>query len=147
VFLNNTAQRNLFKTVTDGAKQAIHYLRESGSNYTGPPNFVILKEKIASEYYGFGMAVNSFMFKAYNDKVAQLHESGIIEWIHRIFKPKKPIITDKRVSLSLDHLMIWFKLWIGLLLAASLAFFAEFWIGKFKEVLKKKGNRSLSRNS
>jgi hypothetical protein len=71
------------------------------------------------------MPVNSFIFKAYFDLIAQLHESVIIEKILSMFQTPKPFITDDRVALSLDHLMVWFKLWIGLLLIASLAFFAE----------------------
>jgi hypothetical protein len=139
--LNGTQWDDLSNTVADGAKLAIHYWRESGSIYGGPPNYVILKEKIASEYFGFGMAVNSFIFKAYGDKIAQLHESGIIEWIFRKYKPKNPPIDDNRVALSLDHLMIWFKLWIGLLLIVSVVFSVELLIGKFQKVLKKKRRR------
>jgi hypothetical protein len=116
VLLNEKAMEALYQTVNDGAKQAIHYSRESGSSYNGPKNYEILKETILSEYYGFGMGVNNFIFKPYTDKLAQLQESGIIERILRIFKPKKPITSDNRVALSLDHLMIWFKLLIALLL-------------------------------
>jgi hypothetical protein len=133
---NQNQLKNLFETVTDGGKQAIHHIRESGSRYHGPPNYVILKEKIASEYYGFGIPVNSFMFKAYYEKVSQLQESGIIKWIHRKFNETKPIVNDDRVALSIDHLMIWFKLWIGLLLITSVVFLAEIWIGKCKAVLR-----------
>jgi hypothetical protein len=90
--------------------------------------------------------VNSFMFKAYNDKVVQLLESGIIEWFLRMFKPRKPIVDDYRVALSLDHLTIWFKLWIGLLLVATSVFLAELFIWKFKQVFKKKENVAKLKN-
>jgi hypothetical protein len=106
-----------------------------------PKNFEVLKEKISSDYFGFGMGVNSFMFKAYRDIIAQLHESGMMELFHRLFIPIKPIIDDDRVALSLDHLMIWFKLWIGLLLIVSVVFFAELLVGKFQKRSKKMRRR------
>jgi hypothetical protein len=141
VLLNKTEQQILQNSVTDGAKQAFHYLRETESTYI-PKNFVILKERITSDYFGFGTSVNSFIFKAYGDKLSQLVESGIIEWILRGLKLS--ITKDEPVALSLNHLIIWFKLWIGLLLVASVVLSAELWIRKFQEALKEKGKRNPS---
>jgi hypothetical protein len=142
VLLNEAEMEALYKTVSEGTKSAVHYIQETGSRYDGP--YVILKEKIITNYYGFEMPVNSFMFKPYSDKVSQLKESGIIDWIHSKMRPKKPNIADNRVALSLDHLMVWFKLWFALLLVACVAFFAEIFVGKCKKVSKKSRNPQSS---
>jgi hypothetical protein len=62
---------------------------------------------------------------ALNEKVVQLQESGIM----RIFYNNEAIKAVKEesdpVPLSIDHLSIWFKLWMGLLMVAVFFFVAE----------------------
>jgi hypothetical protein len=73
--------------------------------------YVVLKEKILSDLVGFVMDTHSFMIEAYNDKIVQLIESGIIGFIwKRINRNYHRTDDSDQTSLSLDHLLIWFIL-------------------------------------
>jgi hypothetical protein len=74
--------------------------------------FVVVKEKILSDLEGIFLQPKSFIFDSYHDKAVHLVASGIV---------------------SIDHLLIWFQLWAGLLLVAVLFFLAEVLSRKFQK--------------
>jgi hypothetical protein len=76
--------------------------------------------------------------EAYLDKVKHLVESGIIENMMSYLKPRKQFKNDDPVALSIDHLLVWFQLWAGLLLISILFFSLEILMAKIAKVLMKK---------
>jgi hypothetical protein len=64
--------------------------------------------------------------EGYLNKINQLVESGIIEKMISYLKPSNRPEDEGHVALSIDHLLIWFQLWAGLLLIAVLFFLLEF---------------------
>jgi hypothetical protein len=105
----------------------------SGATYDGPSSFVPLKEKIISDYFVIMEQSRHFFLDVLNDKIVQLHESGIMGKLIEIPKPMENISNSDPVSLSLDHLLIWFQLWLILLLIAACFFFAEVLAGRCKK--------------
>lgn len=95
----------------------------------GLMTFTVLKERIISDLVGFEMAMNSFMYKAYNDKIIQITEAGFSEKIAEVSLPKQEE-SDTQISLSLDHLLIWFQLWGCCLLVSALVFIFEVFMSK-----------------
>jgi hypothetical protein len=91
-----------------------------------------------SDFSGLFISTNSLMRESYLDKIMQLVESGIIENIMSYYKPEKQSKDDEPVALSIDHLLIWFQLWAGLLLIAVLFFLLEILVAKIAKFLKKK---------
>jgi hypothetical protein len=125
------------KNLTDGSKKAtfvgfggIEYMKE------GNPTFVVLKDKIISDCMSFETTANFYLFNAFNEKITQMVESGIMEWVLRQ-KASKPEESEP-VELSLDHLSIWFKLWAGFLLIASVAFVGEVLTQKILSFVRKR---------
>jgi hypothetical protein len=92
-----------------------------------------LKQKIISDLTGFVMDTHNFMIEAYNDKIVQLFESGIIEIIWKMMHKNYPI-DDDRKALSLDQLHMWFILWGGLLLIAVASFIIEILVWKLQKL-------------
>jgi hypothetical protein len=68
----------------------------------------------------------------------QLIESGIIDNILSYFKPKERFENDEPTQLTLDHLLIWFQLWMGLLSIAVTSFFFEFLMTKIGKIAMRK---------
>jgi hypothetical protein len=91
---------------------------------------------VLTDQVGFAFPVNHFMFKAYNNKIVQMIEGGLIEFfseqamnsvrqIHNL-KHSWMVITAKiDVALGLDHIGIWFLICAFLLGFATLSFFVE----------------------
>jgi hypothetical protein len=98
-------------------------------------NVVVVEEKIISDYLGFKLPPNFFMFKSLNDKIVQLQESGIMGKFLN-FEVKKAAKEEiDPVPLSIDHLSVWFKLWIGLLMVTCLTFIVEILVVKFQGII------------
>jgi hypothetical protein len=106
-----------------------------------------LKEVVMTDHYSFILFANIFMFEPFSRKVSQLIDSGIaMRNVDEHLKFKKPIDTDdEKRKLTLDHLGIWFIIWLLSLGIATLCFALEFccsWFmtrltAKFREYLKK----------
>jgi hypothetical protein len=101
--------------------------------YLTTAKFVVVKEKILSDLEGIFLQPKSFIFDSYHDKAVQLVESGIVEYNLAKSKSKKQVKSSGPVALSIDHLLIWFQLWAGLLLVAVLFFLAEVLSRKFQK--------------
>jgi hypothetical protein len=108
----------------------------SGYTYIGPSSFIPLKEKIISDYGVIWLPIRHFITDVLNDKIVQLHESGIMGKLMEIPKPKENITDNDPAALSLDHLGIWFKLWLGLVLIAISFFLVEVFLGKVQQVVR-----------
>jgi hypothetical protein len=129
VALENNSFWDFRKSLTDGTNSAMiinslaqYFFRVEDKE---PQPYVLLKEKIISDYVGVLMQTNHFLFDAYNENVVRMTESGIMQKIIEERKPK-PFEDDQQIALSFEHLLIWFKVWIGLLLIASVVFIVEF---------------------
>jgi hypothetical protein len=105
--------------------------------------YAILKEKIITDYSGFLIYTNIFLFDEYMDTVMYLVESGIIEKIAKTYVKKDEPKDDENVALSIDHLLIWFQLWAALLLIAVLFFLVEIFVAKVAKILMKKAVKAL----
>jgi hypothetical protein len=104
------------------------------------PTYVVLKEKIISDCIAIVMPANSFLLNAFNERITQMIESGIMEKIFRT-EAKKPE-ESQPVVLSIDHLLIWFMLWAGLLLIAGAVFVCEVIARKLPKIIKKSSKTS-----
>jgi hypothetical protein len=93
----------------------------------GKAKFAILEEIVLSDHWGFRFEVNSFMYEPFNRKIVQLVESGLADVIVKnATKIWRNIETeDEHVPLAIDHLAVWFYLWLILLGIALLAFSLE----------------------
>jgi hypothetical protein len=105
---------NWDKKLSEQPRSALFSTKISGLYYTGPSFFIPLKEKIISDYVVIWLQYRHFITDVLNDKIVQLHESGIMAKLMEIPKPKENISDSDPMPLSLDHLLIWFKLWLGL---------------------------------
>jgi hypothetical protein len=133
LLLNATDKWTFYRNLTDGSKRAL-FTDTQGLAYfqkviapKEPPTYIVLKEKIISDYLGIEFPMNHFLFDAYNDKIIQMTETGILQ---KILEPEKhkPVASDDPVPLSLDHLSIWFLLWIGMLLITAFVFLGEVFV-------------------
>jgi hypothetical protein len=120
--------------LTDGSKSATFtdYYGVLEIRNEEKPTSVVLKEKISSDCIALRMPTNFYLFKAINEKITQMIESGIMEKILGKETEKSA------VALSIDHLLIWFKLWGGFLLVASAAFVGEILTRKFLCLIRKR---------
>jgi hypothetical protein len=138
-------------SLTDGSKRAFLSIPEDVEDYKNSslsrgihlPNFAVLKEKVISDYVGISFPTNHFMYDVYNEKIAQLVESGIVQNFLDSSKPKKPIENDKRVPLSVDHLLIWFQLWMGLLVASIVVFLLEASMWRIRKIVMEEAVKTL----
>jgi hypothetical protein len=96
-----------------------------------------------SDFSGLLVSTDSVLREGYLDKIMQLVESGIIENIMSYNKSKERPKNDDPVVLSIDHLLIWFQLWAGLLLIAVLFFLVEILVARIAKVLMKKAMKEL----
>lgn len=85
-----------------------------------------LKEKIISDYNGFMLAPNSFMFDSLNRKVVQFVESGLAQkFVSKYFDTKKVAELNGPKVLTLDHLSAGFFVWLACLVVAIVGFVCE----------------------
>jgi hypothetical protein len=118
------------KLLVDGAKNAIitdsNWLNNLTNTLNGKLNPTTLNEKILSEYWGFGFSPKNFIFDSFNKIIVKLVESGISEKIIKDHKKElTPEIVEEHIVLTIDHLLIWFQIWLVCLILASFAFFLE----------------------
>jgi hypothetical protein len=133
----------LEQNLSDGSKKAM-VVHSMAPEETKDKTFVLLKEKIITDTYGIAFYTNSDFRESYMDKLLQLTNSGIVEKIRRdIEDPPKPPIHAENIRISIDHLLIWFQLWAGLLMVAVLFFLLEILVAKIATVLMKKALRAL----
>jgi hypothetical protein len=121
----------VIELLADGSKRAFltdrDWYEELEYEAGGTENFTILEEIVLSDHWGFRFEANNFMYDAFNRKIDQLVESGLadliiknvtVEW--RDIEPD-----EKHVALTIDHLSVWFYLWLILLAIALLVFILE----------------------
>jgi hypothetical protein len=135
--VDNATGWNIQKNLTDGSKMAtfVDYYGAYGAVDEENPTYVVLKEKITSDCIAIVMPANFFLLNAFNERITQMIESGIMEKIFRT-EAKKPEESQPAV-LSFDHLLIWFMLWAGLLLIASAVFVGEVLARKLSNFFRK----------
>lgn len=90
----------------------------------GQVDFAQLSERIISDHIGFVLPKHSFIFKAFNRKLNQLVEGGLIEKLTKSKVQIKPEESEP-TQLSLDHLEIWFQTCFVLLCFAIFSFIIE----------------------
>lgn len=101
-------------------------LRKVSSNLNHHPPWSLLKEKIISDFKGFWLRKNSFMYQPMNRKVVQFFESGIAS--HEVSKYRyiKKFEDDSGPKvLTLEHLDAGFYIWLVCIAAATLVFILE----------------------
>ena len=80
-------------------------------------------------HVGFGTH-HDFLYSTFDGKIKRLVESGFfVHWIDRYLSHpsvQAPEPEDNRVVLTMDHLMVGFIIWLGMLTIASVAFIAEY---------------------
>lgn len=94
----------------------------------GQFKYTQLKERIMSAEVGFVFHVNHFFFKAYNRKMTQMVEGGLFEFYKAHADSSKiPVImkSDERITLTMDHIGVWFVIWSVGLSVAILCFLIE----------------------
>jgi hypothetical protein len=138
------AYQVLHRNLIDGSKRALITEVSLLQPLPDPKNstYAVVKQKIFSDPTGISIYANSFLHQSYLDKIMQLVESGIIENIMSYLKPRNLPKDDERVALSIDHLLIWFQLWAGLLLVAVLFFLLEILFVKTAKVWMKKNTEN-----
>ena len=106
-------------------------------NYNKKPGdrlyFHQLEKKIVSYnvYIAFHLGPD-LLFPTFDWKIKRLVESGFfVHWIDRYLshpsvQAPKPEPDDDKIVLTMDHLMVGFTIWLGMLLIASVVFIAEF---------------------
>lgn len=112
----------------------------------GTFKYTRLEEKIISDHYGFMFTVNHFIFKALNSKVVQLVESGIADRNVKDFCSRcksRGGDNDEPAVLTLDHLGIWFLIWIGFMIVCFVSFLGEL----VTDARKKRPNQILRSSS
>lgn len=90
------------------------------------PPYSVLNEKVISDYVGFAMKANNFVFAPMNRKVAQFIESGLARIIVDKYLCNKRFadVSGPKV-LSLEHLNAGFMVWIALVIVSICAFICE----------------------
>jgi hypothetical protein len=116
-------------------RSALLYGMLNEAHYNAPPHNIVLKEKITSDYAIVTLNSRHFFADVLNDKIVQLQESGIMAKFIKIWKPRKSSNDSDPVQLSLDHLLVWFKLWLGFILIAACFFFAEVLVKKAQKIM------------
>jgi hypothetical protein len=131
---------SFLSNLTHGSNRAQLLITLNTKNFDDTENYKCLDEKIICEQLGIKLPLNHFMFDALDDKIVKLTESGIIENIVKgTFSPKQN--DAEPTVLQLDHLLIWFILWIALLLITTFMFFGEVLVGKVFKFRKKKASK------
>jgi hypothetical protein len=139
---------DFYGNFTDGSNRALLVHTEVFKHYQNlaaidnKSNFVVLKQKVISDFAGIFMEINNYMFDVLNDKVTQLVESGIIDKFLKTSNP--PQDRNDPIVLSLEHLQTWFILWLGILLLAGFFFFAEVLFSKAQKYLKRNQVETLN---
>jgi hypothetical protein len=128
--------------ITDS--EYLSYLEKSSNE---SKKFTKLDEKILSNHWGFEFMKNTFIFKAFNRKVVQLVEAGIADLI---VKDETSVnhrsSDDEPEKLSLDHLGVWFNIWLVLLTAAALCFLVEFVVSRCRGSASKVSIIEINKN-
>ena len=79
-------------------------------------------------YVGFSPE-HDFLYSTFDWKIKRLVEGGFFAlWIDKYlsdFSLRKPNPEDNKVVLTMDHLMVGFTIWLGMLLVASVAMIVE----------------------
>jgi hypothetical protein len=102
-------------------------------------NFTVLNEKVLTNYQGFLFFNFDFIFKAFNQKIVQMLEGGILKFIvDKEAPPMKQVeYPDVPIVLGLHHLGVWFHIWAVFLCVALLFLFLEFIALKVQKVFVK----------
>jgi hypothetical protein len=121
----------LIELLVDGANKAYvtdrDWYEELEYGSEGTANFAVLEEIVLSDHWGFRFEVNHYMYDAFNRKIVQLVESGLADVLvkNATKKWRKVEAEEEHVALTIDHLAVWFYLWLILLGIALLAFIVE----------------------
>jgi hypothetical protein len=108
-------------------------------NSKGNFRYLVLAERILSDHWSFIFEDrNNFMFEAFNRKVLQLVESGIAAKIiedSTKFR-ETPELHEPKV-LTLNHVGVWFVIWLCFLCGAAAVFVVELLVNKMLEKVYK----------
>lgn len=100
------------------------------------PRFSPLKERIISEYIGFAVNDNSFMFHSINKFVVRCVESGLSNYIMSRYQVLKNYSDDVEPKvLTLEHLSAGFCVWLACIAVACIAFFMEICFKKISTII------------
>lgn len=90
------------------------------------PIFSVLKEKVITDYCGFSMPTNAFMFESINRKVVQFVESGLAEELMKKYQWKNILHEEGGPKvLTFEHLHAGFSVWLASCAIAVLVFLCE----------------------
>lgn len=102
--------------------------------YSDPkdPPHTKLKEKVITDYIGFGLFPHSFMHQVMNRRVVQFVESGLAQKAIRRYRRRlqKHASDDGPQVLSLEHLKAGFCIWLACIAVAVFAFLCERYLVK-----------------
>jgi hypothetical protein len=132
---------SIFDLLSDGSNTAFvtdsEFLSFLEKSSNGTQKFTKLSEKILSNPLGFQFISNDFMFKPFNQKIVQLVESGIADMIIKNESSfTRKYVEEEPPPLTLDHLGVWFEIWIVMLSVAGLSFIVELGLEFLKDQCK-----------
>lgn len=106
-------------------------LREMTNGLQESPPWSLLKEKIISDYRGFWLDRNSFMYDPMNRLVERLVESGTAQHIVNQYNHIKKFAEDSGPKvLTLEHLKAGFCVWLVCSSVAMIGFLCEKCFGR-----------------
>lgn len=129
---HDTYESSLDVLLADGVKKAVitdtNHVSSLAKLSNGTFKYKIMKEKIISDHLSFIMVdPNNFLRKTFNHKMQQLVEAGIAKKIvNDATKTFKLVGAEGPEILTLNHLEVWFIIWLYGLLVALLVFVVEF---------------------
>ena len=131
--LLNDGQNNLVNYLPDGSNRCL--ISDSvwvvflTSFAKGNYDYIRMNEKILSDHYSFMFPPNHYMFEAFDSKVCQMIEGGIIDFAIKSFpifdKHRDKSSEGEHKILTMEHLGIWFNFLIGLLLLSTSVLIVE----------------------
>jgi hypothetical protein len=131
---------SLTNLLVDGSNRAFvtdrDWYEELEYALNGTAKFAILEEIVLKDHWGFRFEVNNFMYNAFNRKIGQLVESGLADvYVKNATKKLKNVETqEEHVVLTMEHLSVFFYLWLILLAIGVIIFSLE--VLQIDEILK-----------
>ena len=109
----------------------------------GTEKFTKLNEKLLSNHWGFQFWANDFIFKAFNRKIKQLVEAGVVDVIIKNESRFNDLNVENHgpVMLTLDHLGTWFIIWLAFLAVSSVSFLLEAAVSTLMKLTRKINHR------
>jgi hypothetical protein len=129
--------------LSDGSNRAYFTDTETLSfierHHNGSQNFTKLDQKVLTNHWGFVFTSNDFIFKAFNRRISQLVESGLVQkTIRDEAEFVKHVKEEEPTSLSLEHFEYWMKLCAILLGVSVIAFVGEVLGRRLEKAIQRK---------